>query len=135
MNPKTVLVVDDVAEIRVAMCALLQDAGYSVIEADNGAEGIRCAREHQPDLILMDLGMPGLDGRQATAQLKSDSATDHIPVLAATGRVLFREDRDRLCASGFSACLHKPVPPALLLEHIQQRIGPTASTTLRPSPR
>ena len=128
MNPKTVLVVDDAAEIRTAVCALLRDAGYFVIEADNGAEGVRRAREHQPDLILMDLSMPVLDGRRATEQIKADSATDHIPVLAATGRVLFREDRDRLCATGFSACLHKPVAPTLLLEHVFQRIGPAVAT-------
>ena len=126
MTPKTILVVDDTAEVRCVFSTILQHAGYGVIEAVNGAEGVERAREHRPALILMDLAMPVMSGREATQQIKADPATAEIPVIAATAHVLFREDHENLRTNGFAGCLHKPLTPSRLLTEVHDRIGPAA---------
>ncbi len=84
MPVKTVLVVDDSPTERHVLVELLSRNGYQVITAENGEEGIEKARRELPDLILMDVVMPGLNGYQATRTLTRDEATKHIPILVCT---------------------------------------------------
>ena len=86
MPVKTVLVVDDSPTERHVLVELLSRNGYQVITAENGEEGIEKARRELPDLILMDVVMPGLTGYQATRTLTRDDATQHIPILVCTSK-------------------------------------------------
>ncbi len=86
MPVKTVLVVDDSPTERHVLVELLSRNGYQVITAENGEEGIEMARRELPDLILMDVVMPGLNGYQATRTLTRDEATKHIPIIVCTSK-------------------------------------------------
>ena len=86
MPVKTVLVVDDSPTERHILVELLSRNGYQVITAENGEEGIEKARRELPDLILMDVVMPGLNGYQATRTLTRDDATKHIPIIVCTSK-------------------------------------------------
>ena len=117
----TILVVDDHANMRSSYTAFLEHSGFHALEAANGAEGIRLARERRPDVILMDLQMPVLDGLTAAAMLKGEPETSHIPVIALTAESL-RSERDR-ARSVCDAYLSKPCPPQRILEEIQRWTG------------
>src|SRR3954451_13109130 len=81
---KTVLIVEDQIEMRAINAMYLHHHGYRVLATDNGVEGVEAARESQPDLILMDISIPGMDGIRATETLKADPETERIPVLIIT---------------------------------------------------
>jgi two-component system cell cycle response regulator DivK len=93
-------------------------AGFTVIVAANGLQGIAMANSEQPDLILMDLTLPDIDGEEATRRLKADPATKHIPVLALTANAM-SADRDRAIAAGCDDFDTKPVEMPRLLEKIK----------------
>lgn len=86
MPVKTILVVDDSPTERHVLVELLSRNGYQVITAENGEEGIEKAKRELPDLILMDVVMPGLNGYQATRTLTRDEATKHIPIIVCTSK-------------------------------------------------
>ena len=83
-----ILVVDDYQDAREMYAEYLQYSGFRVAEAKNGNEAVAQARSLKPDLILMDLSLPGMDGWEATRVLKADEATRHIPIVALTGHAL-----------------------------------------------
>jgi twitching motility two-component system response regulator PilH len=85
---QTVLVVDDSAVDRTRLQQILQDVGYRVLLAESGQQALALARSEQPDLILMDVAMPELDGFATTRRLKTEAETRHIPVVFVTGRHL-----------------------------------------------
>jgi two-component system cell cycle response regulator DivK len=120
-----VLVVDDCDDVRLMWRRILSSAGYDVIEAQDGGEGIRQAEINEPDVILMDLWMPGIDGITAVVRLKGNAATAQLPVIALSGD-LFGADRAR--AAGFDAFLLKPVRPAQLLNTISQVMTSRSAT-------
>ena len=124
MDPKTVLIVEDNADNRFLFCTILRYGGYDVLEAHHGREGVELAREYHPDLVLMDLSMPVLDGWGAAEQISTDPHTSGIPVVAVTAHVFASREHERLRTCGFSGCLTKPIVPRLLLEEVRSRIGP-----------
>ncbi|MEJ6023927.1 response regulator [Ramlibacter sp. PS4R-6] len=81
-----VLIVDDALVDRNNLMRIVAGAGHRVLVAENGEEGVACAKADQPDVILMDVNMPDLDGFAATRQLKADAQTRHIPVVFVTGK-------------------------------------------------
>ena len=87
-NPPLILVVDDYQDAREMYAEYLQFSGFRVAEARNGNEAVAQAFSLRPDLILMDLSLPGMDGWEATRLLKADDRTKHIPVVALTGHAL-----------------------------------------------
>ncbi len=89
---KRVLVVEDQEDNMQIMNDMLASAGYEVIEAVTGIEGVAMAESHKPDLILMDVMLPGLDGYQATRRIKDNAALRHIPVIAVTSYALDGEE-------------------------------------------
>lgn len=115
--------VDDHGDTRDAVAALLESCGYRVLAAGNGADGIRLARQRKPALILMDIGMPVMDGLTAVQMLRQDPETAAIPVLAVTGQHLHREqEQARTLCDGYLA---KPCGPERLLHEIRRLIpGP-----------
>ena len=109
----TVLVVEDNALNLKLVRDVLGHAGYRVLEAGDAERGIELARSEAPDLILMDVQLPGIDGVEALGRLRADPATASIPVAALTALAM-KQDRERFLAAGFDGYLEKPVSvPAL----------------------
>ena len=114
--PSTVLIADDHDDNRELMQILLSAAGYAVHEARNGSECLDLAREHLPDLIVMDLSMPGLDGYGVLRELKADQLTLEIPCMAVTAHADL--DRGQALKTGFNAYVSKPFSSEDLLETV-----------------
>lgn len=89
-----ILYIEDNASNRILVRRILQAEGYEVLEADNASEGISLAREARPDLILMDLSMPEVDGLTATRKLRQTPGMDGVPIVALTANVM-KDDRER----------------------------------------
>jgi two-component system cell cycle response regulator DivK len=103
-----VLVVEDNAANRALATFLLQSAGHSVLSATDAEAGVTLARNEQPDLILMDIQLPGMDGLAATVLLKADRATQAIPVIALTALAM-KGDEERIRAAGCDGYIAKPL--------------------------
>jgi CheY-like chemotaxis protein len=101
----------------------LERRGYEILIAMDGAQGVKVASEQQPDLILMDMSLPVMDGWEATRRIKSDSATKNIPVIALTAHAI-AGDREKALAVGCDEYESKPVKFPRLLEKIEQFLGP-----------
>lgn len=86
MPVKKILIVDDSATERHVLVTLLEGKGYTIVTASNGEEGVAAAKRELPDLILMDVVMPGMNGYQATRTISRDDATKHIPVIMCTSK-------------------------------------------------
>jgi CheY-like chemotaxis protein len=84
MSRANILIADDSSDIRTIMRYLLTDLGYAVVEATDGNEAVRLARQCQPVLILLDLCMPGIDGWEVATRLRADPALEEVPILAMT---------------------------------------------------
>lgn len=121
--PRTILLADDHEDNRLALLTVLERAGYATLGAANGEQAVQVAREHRPDLILMDLAMPVMDGRQAMQTLRADERTARIPIVVLTAMAL-SVDRDRLVAEGFDGLLIKPCMPPHLVAEVQRIVGP-----------
>lgn len=115
MRHQKILVVDDSASQRMIVAALLGQQGHTVIMACDGEEAVKKARSELPDLIIMDIVMPGLNGFQATRAITNDQATWHIPVILLTSKDM---DSDRIWAlrQGATAFMNKPLDHAKLIE-------------------
>ncbi|MFC5302809.1 response regulator [Azospira restricta] len=105
---RCVLVVEDSPANMKLACLLLGKAGYRVLQADNAGDAIVLARAQQPDLVLMDIQLPGMDGLTATRILKSDAATRRIKVVALTAFAM-KGDEERMLASGCDGYIAKPI--------------------------
>lgn len=115
MRPR-ILVVEDNAKNMKLVRDVLEYAGYEVIEATTGEEGVARAADSAPDLVLMDLQLPGIDGAEALRRLRT---VDHrpVPVVAVTAFAM-KEDRDRALAAGFDGYLEKPISVRALPEQV-----------------
>ncbi|MBF0279738.1 MAG: CHASE domain-containing protein [SAR324 cluster bacterium] len=122
-KPAKVLVVDDVEQNRLFIKELLTQVGLEVIEADNGQNAVLFAKESQPDLILMDIRMPIMDGYEATELLKADPSTQTIPVIALTASVK-TEELSQITTLGFDAGLFKPVDTRKLFYELSRFLDP-----------
>jgi len=118
----TILLVEDNEFNRDMLSRRLQRKGFEVIIAEDGEQGIRMANENRPDLILMDMDLPVLDGWEATRRLKADPAVSYIPVLALTAHAM-KSDHDRAMASGCDDFATKPIDFAILLDKINRALG------------
>jgi DNA-binding response OmpR family regulator len=116
-----ILVVDDQPDIRLMCRVNLHLEGYEVLEAADGDAGLQLVRSAQPDLILLDVMMPGVDGWQVLETLKQDPKTASIPVILLTARVQ-REDEIRGWSSGAADYLSKPFNPSTLTEVVRRTL-------------
>ena len=114
---KKVLIVDDNDLNRILVREILKSAGYATIEAENGREGVDCALSERPDLILMDIRMPVMDGTQALAEIRKNDQIAQMPVVALTASAMVG-DREKFIKMGFNAYFPKPVKKVLFLELI-----------------
>jgi CheY-like chemotaxis protein len=117
-----VLIVDDFEDNRIMYAEFLRLSGYEVVEASNGLEAIQKATTVVPDVVVMDLSLPVLDGWEATRRLKGDSRTRHIPVLILTGHALDGHAQGAREA-GCDGLLAKPCLPETLLETVRQLLA------------
>jgi CheY-like chemotaxis protein len=117
-----VLVVEDYQDAREMYAAYLQFSGYRVAEATNGLEAIERTLELMPDIILMDLALPKMDGWEATRRLKSDDRTKHIPIVALTGHALAGHAEGARQA-GCDSFVTKPCLPDALVAEIQRMLA------------
>lgn len=116
---KLILIVEDDPKNLTLFRDLLQKFGYTTIEVGNGRDGVDLARIKRPDLILMDIQLPVMDGLEATKILKMDAKTREIPVLALTSYAM-KGDRDRMLKAGFDGYLAKPVDVREFLATVAQ---------------
>ncbi len=105
---RLILIVEDNDKNMKLARDVLQFHGFRTVEATRGEDGIVMAREHFPDLILMDIALPGIDGVAATKQLKADESTASIPIVALTASVM-QADRKRFGEAGFAGMIVKPI--------------------------
>lgn len=114
-----ILVADDNLDSRAILALILEHRGYDVAIAADGEEAVRQAREHRPDLILMDLQMPRLSGLDAAHALKGDAVTSDIPILAVTASTIREDIREY----GFCGILRKPVLPRQVMDAVEACCG------------
>jgi two-component system cell cycle response regulator DivK len=126
-SPPTVLLVEDNDDNLKIYSTILTHAGYRVLEATDGEAGLNSARANHPDLILMDVSIPKIDGWEVTRLLKADAATSSIPVIALTAHALV-SDRERAAKIGFDGSIAKPAEPRLVLSEVERRLGKPAPT-------
>ena len=119
---QTLLLVEDNEDNRIIYCTVLRHLGYEVIEAQDGVKAVELARSVQPDLILMDISIPRMDGWEATRILRGDPRTSDIPIIALTAHAL-ADDRERATEVGFSSYLAKPIEPRHVVAEIRRWIG------------
>jgi CheY-like chemotaxis protein len=114
-----VLIVDDFEDNRAMYAVYLTYSGYDVLEAGDGVEAVEMATRHLPDVIVMDISLPIMDGWEATRRLKADERTRNIPIIALTGHAMAGQSRDAREA-GCDAFLAKPCLPEMLVEKVEQ---------------
>jgi len=132
----SILVVEDNRDNMNLMEYLLRAFGYTPLLASSGAKGIRLAAERNPDVILMDVQMPEMDGYEATAMIKRDPELARTPIIAVTAFAMVG-DGDRILASGFDGYISKPITPETFVGEVeaflpeQKRVGRVASVDAR----
>ena len=119
---RTVLIVEDNEDNRIVYSTILRHHGFRVSEALDGEEGIAKAREELPDIILMDISIPVIDGWEVTQTLKRDELTRHIPVVALTAHAM-PGDRERAISVGCDGYLAKPCEPRAVLAEVNRLLA------------
>ena len=115
---KTILIVEDEPRNLKLLRDLLQRFGYEILEAFDGEQGVKLAGEKMPDLILMDIMMPKMDGLEATRIIKADEKTKHIPIIALTSYAM-KGDREKTIAAGCDGYIAKPIDIKEVLKAIE----------------
>lgn len=118
----TILIVEDNEKNMKLARDILRAKGYAVLEAVNGLDGVKLALEHRPDLVLMDIQLPDINGIQAFERIRADAATARIPVVAFTASVT-TGDRSRIGDAGFDAFLGKPIQLKEFLDTVRRLAG------------
>jgi CheY-like chemotaxis protein len=122
MGTKRVLYVEDNFQNKRLVRKILVAKGYEVVEAEDGLQAVEVAHRERPDLILMDINIPGIDGMEATARIKAISELSRIPVIALTANAMVG-DREKFMAAGCDGYLPKPINNAILVETVKKYIG------------
>jgi two-component system, cell cycle response regulator DivK len=116
---KRILMVEDTEDNRQIIRDLMESVGYDLIEAEDGAAGVAMATEHRPDLILMDIQLPVMDGYEACRRIKADPELRHIPIIAVTSYAL-SGDETKTKAAGCDGYVAKPFSPRQLLAKMNE---------------
>ena len=123
-DKKRVLIADDNAVSRELIREILEHDEYEVIEAGDGGEALRKAREHRPDLALLDIQMPVMDGNMVIREIRADPSLSHLPVAALTAYAM-QGDRERALAAGFNCYITKPIEIPDLRAQVAKLLGKT----------
>jgi CheY-like chemotaxis protein len=124
----TILIVDDYPDALDVWDLYLRASGFDVLRAEDGTEALRTACEHVPDLVVMDLELPGMSGSQVASALRARPETRHIPLIASTGHSLPAK-LDEARRSGFDLILIKPCDPSELVEAIRRHLASAPART------
>ena len=133
INAPLVLIVDDYAEGREVCAEYLAFRGFRVATAEDGIDALDKTRALLPDVILMDLSLPRLDGWEASRRLKADASTRHIPIIALTAHAL-SSAREKAVAAGCDAVMTKPCPPRDLEAEVRRHLGMNGDLAAPPVP-
>jgi CheY-like chemotaxis protein len=117
-----ILIIEDTENNRVLLSRRLKPRGYEVITAEDAEKGLPLVASEKPDLVLMDVGLPGMNGWEATQALKSDSATAHVPVIALTAHAM-DGDREKAAGAGCDDYEIKPIDFPRLFEKIERLVA------------
>ncbi len=117
MEQKTVLYIEDNPHNRRLVRRTLERRGYTLIEAEDGESGLRMVQELKPPLVLLDIGLPKIDGIEVVGRIKADPELRHIPVIAITASAM-QGDRERFLAAGCDDYLSKPIQVGELLDKV-----------------
>lgn len=119
MEQKTILYIEDNYHNRRIVRKILQSRGYTMIEAEDGISGLAMVRELKPPLVLLDIGLPGIDGLEVIAQIRKDQQVRQTPVIALTASAM-RGDRERFISAGCDDYLSKPVEALKLIDKVAE---------------
>ena len=119
---KTILIVEDNEKNMKLARDILRAKGYATLEAVNGLDGVRLAQEHRPDLVLMDIQLPDINGIEAFERIRANAETAKVPVIAFTASVT-TGDRSRIGDAGFDGFLGKPINLKEFLETVRRMLG------------
>ena len=125
MSSKTILVVEDNPDNREIMSVVLRHRGYEVMEAEDAETALALVGRQKPDLVLMDISLPRMDGFEATARLRALPHTAHVPVIAVSAHA-FLQERRKAREMGFDSYLTKPVAPSRIVEEVDRLLGRAA---------
>jgi len=132
MSSKRVLYVEDNFQNKRLVKKILVAKGFEVLEADDGLQAVEMTIQERPDLILMDINIPGIDGMEATARIKANPEVKHIPIIALTANAMVG-DREKIIAAGCDAYMPKPINNALLVDTVKKYIGEPDFVPPRPT--
>ncbi|HPA73017.1 MAG: response regulator [Spirochaetes bacterium] len=118
---KKVLIVEDNENNRYLETVLMEHAGFTVVQAVNGREGIAAALREKPDIILMDIQMPEMDGYETTTQILADESLRGIPVVGVSSYAL-SGDREKALAMGFAGYIEKPINPDTFADEVRRHL-------------
>ena len=119
---KTILIVEDNEKNMKLVRDILRHNGYETLEAITGSDGVRLARESRPDLVLMDIQLPDIDGIEALRRIRQDAALDAVPVIAVSASVM-PDDQQKIVTSGFDAFVTKPINLKQFLETVTRHLA------------
>ena len=122
MNSRKILVVEDNDMNMQLVEFLLEEGGYDIVKATSGEEALAITRDASPDLILMDIHLPGMDGLSVVRAMKEDARTSRIPILALTAHAM-RGDRDRFLDAGCDGYISKPIDVKTFVASIERYIA------------
>jgi len=125
-KPTMILYVEDNVDNRVLIRRVLEAEGYKMVEASTADEAFRQIKDHDPDLILMDINMPDMDGYTLTAKIKALPNSANIPIIAVTANVM-RGDRERSLKAGCDGYIQKPIDIDILTQQIERYIQRSAA--------
>jgi len=118
----TILIVEDNAKNMKLVRDLLQYRGHRTLEAETGEDGVRQTLEQRPDLVLMDIQLPDIDGMTALARIRTDASLDAMPVLAVSASVM-PDEQQRVVASGFDGFIAKPISLKPFIEAVERALA------------
>jgi len=127
MANELILIVEDNEKNLKLVRDVLQYRGYQTLEAGTGEAGVRLAKERHPDLVLMDIQLPGIDGITALGQLRADPSTHAIPVIAVTASAM-TQDRKKIMAAGFDGYQTKPIKVKEFMDAVREMLDRRAGT-------
>ena len=118
---KKILIVEDNEQNLYLMQYMLEKTGYSVVVARTGGEGVAMAVKERPDLILMDIQLPDMDGLEVTRRIRASEADDQIPIVAVTSFAM-AGDREKALAAGCTGYIEKPIDPETFLNEVEKYV-------------
>jgi len=118
-----ILIIEDNEQNMYLITFLLKNYGYEIVQAYNGKDGIRFAREKKPDVILLDIQLPGINGYQVAEELRKDQSLKNVPIIAVTSYAM-AGDKERVLAAGATGYIEKPINPDTFISQLQEYISP-----------